>query len=58
MRLLLAGIAVGVATCVALLVGVAMVAWVDQFEQGWESDHYHQGPTQDPPDAHQEDGPP
>jgi hypothetical protein len=40
------------------LVGLAMLAYVDDFEQGWESDHYHQPPTADPPDSHQEDGPP
>lgn len=48
----------GVAACLALVVGIVLVAWVDDFEQGWESDHYHQAPTADPPDSHREDGPP
>lgn len=48
----------GVAVALALLVGVAMVTWVDDFEQGWESDHYHTPPTADPPEAHDQDGPP
>ena len=58
MRLFIAGTVVGVAACLALLVGVALVTWVDDFEQGWESDRYHAPPTADPPEAHDEDGPP
>lgn len=58
MRLILAGFVVGVGACLAVVVGLAMVAWVDDFEQGWESDHYHTTPTPDPPDSHREDGPP
>lgn len=48
----------GVGAIVAVLVGLAMLSWVDELEQGWESDHYHSSPTPDPPEAHREDGPP
>lgn len=58
MRLIIAGFVVGVAACLAVVVGLALVTWADDFEQGWESDHYHESPTADPPDAHQGDGPP
>ena len=58
MRLFIAGTVVGVAAILAVLVGLAMLAYVDELEQGWESDHSHTGPTADPPDSHQEDGPP
>lgn len=58
MRLLLAGVVVGVGAALAVLVGLAMLAYVDDVEQGWENEHYHQYPTADPPEAHREDGPP
>lgn len=48
----------GVGASLAVVVGLAMLAWVDDFEQGWESEHYHTTPTPDPPEVISGDGPP
>lgn len=58
MRLIIAGVLLGVSFCLFVVVGVVLVAWVNSVEQGWEDERYHREPTQDPPAAHQEDGPP
>lgn len=58
MGLAVAGAVVGVAAVLATLVGLALVLEVDRWEQGWESECWHQVSLSDPPEAHAEDGPP
>lgn len=58
MGLVLAGAVVGAAAVLAAAVGLALVLEVDRWEQGWESEGFHQVSTVDPPEAHAEDGPP
>lgn len=58
MGLVLAGAVVGAAAALAVVVGLALVLEVDRWEQGWESEGFHQVSTCDPPEAHSEDGPP
>lgn len=58
MGLLVGGFLVGLAFCGAIVAGLAMVAWADDLEQGWEQSCYHTGPASDPASAHEQDGPP